>query len=221
MNAGADALSRLDTLTRDQCKALLSKAMYKRRDFRDSNVFLLDLLLICRQQDSNQELIEIKQKQPTCTGTVAMAETELTTYQNKIWIPGSIRQQLLHWYHQNLQHAGMQCMIKTISLHFDWQGFRKDIKTFVKTCDSCQRAKITGIGHAGHGIIPETKSLHDKQPWSQVRIDCMGEFPIKVKQTGTNRILMHKLRTLTCVDAGTNCCKLAVMTDTPNAAYVA
>ena len=49
----------------------------------------------------------------------------------------------------------------------------------------------------------------------------MGKFPIKVKQTGTNRILTCKLRTLTCVDAGTNWCELAVMTDTPNAAYVA
>ena len=62
---------------------------------------------------------------------------ELITYKNKIYIPDTLKDRVMDWYHTYLIHPGVTRMLSTIHSIFHWHGMRKDIEKFVQTCDIC------------------------------------------------------------------------------------
>ena len=65
----------------------------------------------------------------------------LKLHNNKIYIPDSLKHQLITFYHEFLLHPGINRMIATISQHYSWPAMTNDIKHLCLTCKHCQQNK--------------------------------------------------------------------------------
>jgi Integrase zinc binding domain len=57
---------------------------------------------------------------------------------NKIYIPKSLRTEILKWYHTTLQNPGIIRTEKSIRSHLTWPGMRTDMEEHFKKCHVCQ-----------------------------------------------------------------------------------
>ena len=99
--------------------------------------------------------------------------TEVILFNDKIYVPKSIRTRLIDWYHSNLQHPGIDRTEKTIRMHFVWPGMPRDIEQFVKTCHQCQRCKAS---RKKYGHLPP-KEFSDV-PWDTLCVDLIGPYTV-------------------------------------------
>ena len=54
-------------------------------------------------------------------------DVELLTYNKKIYVPSSLRKDVLYWYHHYLQHPGATRMEKPLGSVVYWPNMVKDI----------------------------------------------------------------------------------------------
>ena len=83
-----------------------------------------------------------------------------------------LRQKLLSEHHETplAGHLGVKKTHARLSEQFVWEGMRKDVEEFVRTCDPCQRASDKPSGDANiHTILA-------RHPWEVVTIDFMCGF---------------------------------------------
>ena len=66
---------------------------------------------------------------------------DLIMYRNRIYVPTTLRERVMDWYHTYLLHPSSTRMLSTIQSTMHWHGMRKDIEHFVKTCNICERCK--------------------------------------------------------------------------------
>ena len=66
---------------------------------------------------------------------------DLIMYKKRIYIPNSLKDRVMEWYHTYLVHPGSTRMLSTIQGIMHWHGMRKDIEEYVQKCDVCQRCK--------------------------------------------------------------------------------
>ena len=71
----------------------------------------------------------------------------------KTYIPESLRQDLLEWFHENLCHPGQDRMTATIRKNYAWPGMTKDTQNLVKNCGRCQKGKVTGVKNYVHNAL--------------------------------------------------------------------
>jgi hypothetical protein len=74
------------------------------------------------------------------------------TYENKIYIPISLRKRIVWWYHTYLQHPGITSMEATLRQNLTWLNLRKDVEAAVKNCHECQIGKEV---RKKYGDLPE------------------------------------------------------------------
>ncbi|KAL7463900.1 hypothetical protein ACHAXS_004253 [Conticribra weissflogii] len=201
LNTGADGLSRLP-FEKANSKPTVQELYALESNNPDGNeMFPLDLGKIAQNQKSDAELKQ-KQTNPSHCGKFGETMIEghfLVTFNRKIWVPAEMRMHLISWYHENLQHADVTRLLNTIKVHFGYPGIRKDLEELVRSCDICQRYKITG--KKNYGKIPLTPALQDKEPWEVVHIDCTGPWDIQYENDITGEIQNQKLDLLTISDA--------------------
>jgi hypothetical protein len=136
-NVVADTLSRLPT-----------EELF---NLDDSNVFSLDLAVIAEKQASDNDLQQHllrepqKYKQAVRDGVTLYVHTATQT----IYVPVSLRQSILQWYHTSLQHPGIKRMQATIKESFYWPGIDASVESLVRTCNTCQKCKITAVKKYG------------------------------------------------------------------------
>ncbi|KAL7523869.1 hypothetical protein ACHAWF_000709 [Thalassiosira exigua] len=82
---------------------------------------------------------------------------------------------------------------------------RKQVDDFVKSCDECQRYKITG--KRDYGKLPAVPALRDREPWEKIQVDCAGPWTIRVK-TSSGKAWEYSFHIMTMVDCCTNWCEL-------------
>ena len=64
----------------------------------------------------------------------------LAYYGSRIYVPRSMRQKLIYTYHDvETLHSGIKKTIDLIQRRFYWPSMGKDIKSWIGTCDECQR----------------------------------------------------------------------------------
>ncbi len=141
---------------------------------RDINSdFPLDIKQILRAQAHCNDL-DKKIRNATRNGHVVSNVTidgvQVMTLDGKVWVPAPLRNRIVSWYHDNLQHAGVTRMINSIGQIFGWTGMCPMVEKYVASCDSCQRNKHSN--KKSHGKIPLTPALRDKNPWDKVQVDC-------------------------------------------------
>ena len=72
--------------------------------------------------------------------------------------------------HQISAHFGIQTTYEKIKERYYWKGMLKDIETYIKSCDQCQRR---GKPIGKHELNP----IETKEPFYQIGIDLVGPLP--------------------------------------------
>jgi hypothetical protein len=69
----------------------------------------------------------------------------------------------------DLSHPGTKAMVKLIAQRFVWPGIQKYFRTWARTCQACQRSKVSRhtVTPVGDFTLPTTRFLH-------VHIDHIG-----------------------------------------------
>jgi hypothetical protein len=101
--------------------------------------FPIDMRCIAIEQKKDvkiQRLIKGK-KHEKVIGSNIVDGVHVITFHGKVWVPENLQERLVEWYHNVLQHAGMNRMINTIGQMFEWKGLATSVGNHVDTCDSC------------------------------------------------------------------------------------
>ena len=88
---------------------------------------------------------------------------KLVLKDKRIYIPESLRETNLNWYHYYLNHPGGDRLGNTIKETCYWKGLSNEAKQFVKTCQVCQQHKKK----RRYGHVP-AKSIDNLVPWRTV-----------------------------------------------------
>lgn len=79
-------------------------------------------------------------------------------------------------------HAGINRMFNNIKKYYFWNGLRKDVESFVRRCDDCQRYK-----HSKPSTQPLTVTSTATSAFQKIFLDLVG--PIELDENGNRYIL--------------------------------
>ena len=113
----------------------------------------------------------------------------------KIALPTTLINPTIQWYHHTLGHCGINRLYDSIREHFHVPELRKLCEAY--RCEVCQTNKLIGPGY-GH-LPPREAPL---APWSEVMVDLIGPWKIKVQDQDVY------FNALTCIDPVTNLTEL-------------
>ena len=116
----------------------------------------------------------------------------------KIVIPTALVDVALNWFHRILKHPGATRMFFTIARHFYFPKMKESIIEFVKTCDVCQRIKVS---FPGLGEVPP--KLAENNPWEEVQTDLIGPWEFKFSSK-----ISFKINAVTTVDPFLGLCEI-------------
>ena len=140
---------RLFTSTKRSDMAL-KLAVQRGNDYLDidsEEPFPLDLKRVAHEQNGDKQLQGIVKGIPRHLKAEmkpkVINDVEVQTYKDKIYIPISLQEKVLNWYHHYLQHPGASRMERTLGSVVYWPGMSKDIHRLCTTCKLCQLAKRT------------------------------------------------------------------------------
>ncbi|KAK4702014.1 hypothetical protein P7C70_g4211, partial [Phenoliferia sp. Uapishka_3] len=97
-------------------------------------------------------------------------------FENRIVVPAdaSLREVLLHDAHDVLGHLGSRKTYSAVSLSYFWPTLRRDVISYVRSCDGCQRNKARTSKVAG-----ELHSLPvPKEMFTDISLDFVGPLPL-------------------------------------------
>jgi len=96
-------------------------------------------------------------------------------FNNLIYVPKSLRTRVLELHHDSVAagHFGINKTVELISRNFWWPKFHMDVKSFVKSCETCCRSKIPR--HKPYGLLSPLSTPN--RPWSDISIDFIVELP--------------------------------------------
>ena len=91
-----------------------------------------------------------------------------------VWVPrdATLRAKIISEHHETpiVGHLGVKKTYARLFPHFRWEGMKKDVEEFVKTCDPCQRAADKPAEDMNvHTIVA-------RHPWEVVTIDFLCGF---------------------------------------------
>jgi hypothetical protein len=118
-----------------------------------------------------------------------------------IYVPPSLCQNILQWYHTILQHLSIKCMQATLHEIFYWPGMDAAVEALVSTCPTCQSCKLTAVKKYGKIPLPTNCKLN---AWEQVHVDLIGPWAVRYNSTkvpGTSKI--EKIQALTIINKAT------------------
>jgi transposase InsO family protein len=112
----------------------------------------------------------------------------------KIFIPNSMLQPLVQWYHEITVHStGMDRLEAIIRRHFFHPNLRDTVRTIVSNCPICPQVR-TSARQAGQ-LAPRTAPI---LPWHEVHVDFIGPWNVEVNNQ------QMRFDALTCIDPVTN-----------------
>ena len=166
-NIVADTLSRLrsSNVEKDDTKSepeVKLRELYANKRIRGiQSDFPLEKKLI--QEEQSKELASQTSKLKKLVEDTAskyymenLDGYDLVMYDKRIYIPPSLRQSTLNWYHHYLNHPGGDRLGNTIKQTCYWNGISNQAKLFVKTCKQCQQHK----SRRKYGILPPKRIDH-------------------------------------------------------------
>lgn len=87
------------------------------------------------------------------------------------FIPKTWRYRILNNMH-SICHPGIGATYKTLRQRFVWPKMQRDVKEFVTTCISCQKAKVNRHTHSPIGTLPLPR-----ERFRNIHIDIVGPLP--------------------------------------------
>ncbi|KAG7361664.1 reverse transcriptase RNA-dependent DNA polymerase [Nitzschia inconspicua] len=178
--------------------------------------FLMDYQTIAEAQARDAALTAEARSQPLKIQKKLLApNTEVFCHAQviggpwKIYLPSSLLQDTVRWYHLALGHCGISRLADTLRMHFYHPQLQQTCEIEVRKCDPCQRLKNVGRGH-GETASREVSLL----PWQDVAVDLIGPWTISI---GNKNLTFSAL---TIIDMVTNLVEV-VRIDNKTAAHVA
>ena len=96
----------------------------------------------------------------------------------KIWIPNDLPLKKLIFESEHdtgvAGHMGMDKTIEMISRNFYWPHMAEEIEDYVRSCDDCQRNKISR--HKRHGMLHPLELSY--APWDSISMDFITHLPV-------------------------------------------
>jgi len=201
-NIVADAISRLPTTnedprdTRTDSHGLLELEQFA---LEENEAFPLNLPLVRQAQqlelNNNATLQKLINDTTSSYAMTTLDDVELITYESKIYVPLSLRQRTLEWYHYYLNHPGGERLYKTLNKVCYWKGMSNQATTFCKRCEVCQKHKTR---KRKYGQLPP-KYVGDLVPWNTVHVDLIGPYSIDAPQFQPDGSIQTKTLQLTCM----------------------
>ena len=193
-NPVADALSRLETQDKTanpaNCFATLDSDFnnpfleeYKEhlaenvlsgtQDKEEEVVFPLSAQTIREKQLKDSDLLNLLKTKTGYSDTV-LEGSDLITYKDRIYIPPTLRTQVVEWYHSMLGHPGIKRTAATIIQHLIWPGLHQDVEQFVMKCAACQLYKGQKKKY-GHLPVKDV----EYHPWKILWVDLIGPYTVR------------------------------------------
>ncbi|UYV71202.1 hypothetical protein LAZ67_8002154 [Cordylochernes scorpioides] len=107
-------------------------------------------------------------------------------------VPASFKEHILKEYHDNMSHPSMNKTVKLIVPLFWWSDMVQEIKSYVRSCRTCQLTKLSNQPTLGQLIIPDTE-LQPAQVISAYTI-VMGTSAEKTKHKYIQVFIDHLTR---------------------------
>jgi len=98
-------------------------------------------------------------------------ETGALMHKKKLYIPASLRSEILTTFHTDRNHAGGKRMLELLS-HMTWPNLSIDVENFVRSC-FCHHAKGLRGRHQDPGFRPTIKA---SRPFERIHVDFI-ELP--------------------------------------------
>ena len=166
----------------------------------------LNYVLLQQEQFNDHSLQLAREHNPQRYPIHALGNVQLMCYlpRNdddwKIVIPSQCLTNIVHWYHDVLNHVGMTKLIDTIATHLYHPDLRSQAQEVVQRCPVCQRYKLSG---PGYGQLPPRDAL--LVPWEEVAVDLIGPWHINVQDQDLTFLA------LTCIDNVTHLAELSLI----------
>lgn len=96
-------------------------------------------------------------------------------FRDRLYAPSSARSALLTAFHDlpTAGHPGVARMLSALTRTYSWPTVRQDVINFCRSCDSCQRTRISTQAKAGE-LVP--LPIPDR-PWSVIGINFIVKLP--------------------------------------------
>jgi hypothetical protein len=120
-------------------------------DEMESYEFPMSPEIFSCEQKKDTHLQEVMKKSDKSSDRLIERSTVIN-YDNKVYIPQSLRKMIVWWYHTYLQHPGITRMEATLRQNLTWPNLRKDVEAAVKNCHQCQIGKKV---RKKYGNLPE------------------------------------------------------------------
>ena len=113
------------------------------------------------------------------------------TYQGRIVVPGTMRQEVIAQHHSTVVagHFGWERTLNLVSRHFWWPQMREDVQKYVQTCASCQQSKAAN--HKPFGLLNPLE-IPDSR-WHTVTMDFIMDLPRSANGNDAILVLVDKL----------------------------
>ncbi|TQD76709.1 hypothetical protein C1H46_037743 [Malus baccata] len=174
LNVAADALSR-----RSEMLALmgLSQPLFD----------CIAEIQAAYESDSHTSALLTALREASASRAPFTLKGDLIYYKTGIFVPASSawRTRLLHEFHASpaAGHFGFLRTYKRLTNNFNWPGLKKEVKTFVAACDTCQRINYESMKPPG----PLQPLPIPTQVWSDIAMDFIEGLP---SVHGRNAILV-------------------------------
>lgn len=103
--------------------------------------------------------------------------------QARIVIPSPLIPEVIAEYHDRRDHPGYQATLKGISERAYWRGMGKQVREYVRKCDTCNRTKPNN-----HPIKDTLTHRTPQIPFETLAVDLMGPYPRS--KTGKTHLLV-------------------------------
>ena len=180
----------------------LSKTLTEREMLilEDDEPFPLNLSQVQRiqQKELNSKKSKLKQlvnDNKSGYKVSTLDESEIVTYEDKIYVPKQLQKKTMNWYHHFLNHPGGERLYKTLQQVCYWKGMTVQSTNFCKKCETCQLYKSR---KRKFGELPP-KNVGKLIPWHTVHTDLVGPYSITAKQQQVDNTIKEVELQLTCM----------------------
>ena len=143
---------------------------------------LMEIIAVLQGRDAFtqrklRELIAPEERRSTA-GTIWSEKDDLLYRDNALFVPDdtATKAEIIRRHHDDLMagHFGVRKTSELIARKYGWDGLEATIKTYVETCEVCQRTKAPR--HRPYG---ELQSLpRPERPWCEVSMDFITDLPV-------------------------------------------
>jgi hypothetical protein len=99
-------------------------------------------------------------------------------YKKQIWVGNNtdLQQQIIKAFHSSPLggHSGIPATTKRVQEFFAWPGLRQHVESFIRSCPTCQKAKVEHVKYPGLLQPLETPS----SAWQVISLDFVEGMPL-------------------------------------------